>query len=92
MFASASGSNGISNKRELNRVPTFLEGQVLADGREPIECVVWDITNKGAKIGVDCEVSLPLFFDLHIIGYKDTFRCEGRWRTSEFVGARFHLD
>lgn len=92
MFTLTAGSIGVSNKRELDRVPTFLEGQLLMIAQEPIECVVWDLTNRGAKIAVDCEVLLPLFFDLRIAGYKDTFRCEGRWRTTEFIGVRFHLD
>lgn len=90
MLTITSSSISIVNKRKVDRIPTFLEAQLLAPNREPIECVVWDITNRGAKIGIDNEVLLPLFFDLRVSGYNDVFRCEGRWRTTEFVGVRFH--
>lgn len=81
-----------SNKRVLNRVPTFLQAQLLVPGRKTVDCIVWDMTEKGAKVGIDRHVPLPLYFEISLVEEGIRLRCEGRWRSGEFVGVRFRLN
>lgn len=80
------------NKRQLHRAPTFLDGLLHISGRDAIACIVWDMSERGAKIGIGCDVPLPLYFEISLVDEDVRLPCEGRWRSGESVGVRFRLN
>ena len=52
-------------------------------------CVVRDLSESGAKLGVASNVKLPEEFDLWLVQRKLRLRVRLRWRRGEFAGVSF---
>lgn len=54
-----------------------------------IACTVKDVSNSGARLGVDADQELPASFWIKIAGYREKRRAETRWRDGDQVGIEF---
>jgi hypothetical protein len=52
-------------------------------------CVVRDLSDSGAKLGVSSKVKLPAEFDLWFVRRRLKLRVRVRWRDGEYVGVAF---
>jgi len=52
-------------------------------------CVVRDLSESGAKLGVSSKVKLPAEFDLWFVRRRLKLRVRVRWREGEYVGVAF---
>jgi len=74
-------------RREQQRMPTYLGAQITTDHRLiAIDCVVRNMSGKGAKILVPSTSLVPDEFVLHITSRETAYRMRPRWRTHCALG------
>jgi len=76
------------NKRVAPRYPVLGHAQIIGQTKA-INCVVRDLSDTGAKLGVSNSVRLPAEFDLRFVQRRLTLRVRVRWRAGEYVGVAF---
>ena len=76
------------NKRVAPRYPVLGHAQIIGQTKA-INCVVRDLSDTGAKLGVSNSVKLPAEFDLRFVQRRLTLRVRVRWRAGEYVGVAF---
>ena len=80
------------NKRKDRRLRMRRYAEVITAPREqPVSCVVWDISNGGARLAIARPImALPPRFLLHLDSDGRVQRkCEVVWTDARFVGVRF---
>ena len=76
------------DKRVAPRFRVLGHAQIL--GRNgAINCVIRDLSDTGAKLGVTAAARLPAEFDLLLVQRKLTLRVRIRWRRGDYVGVSF---
>jgi hypothetical protein len=77
------------DKRRRPRKPARLAATITIDEITPsLPCVIWDISDEGAKIAAGRPGLLPEHFTLMFSGGASR-RCQIRWRGGRFVGVLF---
>jgi hypothetical protein len=54
-----------------------------------LNCIVWDISEGGAKIQIDPSLDIPTLFDLLLVGDMKIIPVRIRWRRHHFIGVEF---
>jgi hypothetical protein len=62
----------------------------LDDSKTPIPCVIWDISDTGAKLAIVYTGPLPEQFTL-VLSPTVHRRCKLQWRSIKFIGVTFLL-
>jgi Uncharacterised protein conserved in bacteria (DUF2336)/PilZ domain len=76
--------------RRAVRQRTFLRGCLFFNsGRSSVECMIRDLTAKGAKLLISAVVNLPEKVELYIPQKEKKLRAHIVWRTTEEVGISF---
>jgi hypothetical protein len=76
-------------RRRSSRLKSFLGGSVsYADGLTQQECLVRNLSSRGAKLVFDHGVTLPQEFDLLIHKQQRNFRAKVMWHGEQEVGVR----
>jgi hypothetical protein len=79
-----------SDLRSDNRSRTLLGAQIVFNNRcSTIDCMVRDLSSKGAKVLVSPHVAIPDEFDLTIPQSQRKHRARIMWRDAEACGVRF---
>ncbi|MCL2385142.1 MAG: PilZ domain-containing protein, partial [Alphaproteobacteria bacterium] len=89
--AEAPQSNPIDdpNRRRNDRRRTLKEGQIVFNDRQSvIDCVVRNLSDKGACLEVTSPIGIPDFFDLDL-GQSGFRSCRIAWRKSRRIGVTF---
>lgn len=77
------------DKRRRRRTRTRLAAAITIDESSPtIPCVVWDISDGGAKLAAGHPRLLPERFTL-MFPNSTHRRCQVRWRSEKFIGVTF---
>jgi hypothetical protein len=87
--ASAAASERENRRGERYRV--LSHGRIMAGG-VVADCVVRDLSESGARLGVSRKVRLPQQFDLLFAGHGLELRARVRWRRGDYVGVSFCLE
>ena len=77
------------NKRKAVRRQTFLDGLVIAADRSTIQCIIWDMSKTGMKLGVPSHIVLPKKFDVVILDHKISAPVQMQWRQGDCIGVAF---
>lgn len=78
-----------SEKRRSRRARARLAASIRPDdGGRDLPCVVWDLSDGGAKLAVGRPLLLPERFTLLFSGTVQR-RCQIMWRDEKFVGVKF---
>jgi hypothetical protein len=78
-----------SEKRRSRRERARLAASIRIDDDSPDQpCVVWDLSNGGAKLAAGRPLLLPERFTLLFSGAVQR-RCQIMWRDEKFVGVKF---
>ena len=80
------------NKRKERRQPMRRYAEVVTGPQKPpVRCVVWDISNSGARLAVARPLmTLPPRFLLQLDkGGRVQRKCEVVWTDAGFVGVKF---
>jgi hypothetical protein len=79
----------MSERRRSSRLKSFLGGSVsYANGRSQQECLIRNLSSRGAKLVFDHAVTLPVEFDLLIHKQQRSFRAKVMWHREQEVGVR----
>jgi hypothetical protein len=79
----------MSERRRSSRLRSFLGGRVsYANGRTQQECLIRNLSSRGAKLVFDHAVTLPSEFDLFIHKQQRSFRAKVMWHAEQEVGVR----
>jgi len=83
--------NRLYQKRQASRLPARRAAIVTFDAeRLPVTCVIWDISESGARLAVAHPENLPDHFTLNLFKDGSVRRdCEVVWTDARFVGVRF---
>lgn len=78
------------DERTDARTKTFIAGRIIgSDGGSPLDCIVKDLSEGGAKIEVEDATTVPAMFELEIPQRRTAFRAEIRWRYAHLIGVKF---
>jgi hypothetical protein len=79
----------MTDRRRFTRLKSFLGGSVsYANGRSQHECLVRNLSSRGAKLVFDYPVTLPSEFDLVIHKQRRSFRAKVMWCRELEIGVR----
>ena len=78
-----------TERRKFGRRKTFKPATIVGPGGESISCVVVDISEVGAKIGLAAPDAAPDHFELTIVDDDFTVKCEVIHRQDTAIGVRF---
>ena len=77
-----------SEKRTAPRYRVLGHAQIIGPGGVT-NCVIRDLSDSGAKLGVSHKVKLPPEFTLWLVQRKMKLRVHLRWRDGDYVGVSF---
>jgi hypothetical protein len=74
-------------RRALIRHKTFIKGRIYFNNRlSSMDCIVRDVTEKGARLQVSEGVALPDSFELYLPNKDEHFRAQAQWRKGDQLG------
>jgi hypothetical protein len=77
------------DERRSRRTPARRAALIRVDVDGPtLPCVIWDISETGAKLAAGRPLLLPECFTL-LFSATDHRRCQVRWRGEKFIGVEF---
>ena len=79
---------GEENRRVSPRYRVLGHGQVIANG-VVTNCVIRDLSDTGAKLGVSRKARLPAQFNLLFVKRNLRLRVQLRWRDGDAIGVSF---
>jgi hypothetical protein len=80
----------MGERRRVTRQKSFLRGCVYFNNRRSaFDCLIRDLSDKGARIIFSDTVSVPDMVDLHIPQKEQTVRARVEWRHGGEVGLAF---
>ncbi len=78
-----------SNRRQDRRRKVRVASILVSDDREPIPCVILDISASGARLHIHDPVEIPKTFHLLQIANDERHECEAVWRNGNEMGVKF---
>ena len=79
----------MQERRRFPRTKCFKGAKIRAPGREPIACIVRNVSAEGAGLQLPGSVALPDAFDLCFDTGRRVRQCRVMWRTSGEAGIWF---
>lgn len=74
-------------RRALIRHKTFIKGRIYFNNRlSSMDCIVRDVTEKGARLQLSESVVLPDTFELYLPNKDEHFRAQAQWRKGDQLG------
>ncbi len=81
---------GTARHRASERINTLLGGRIVSNDRSSsVECIVWDISDTGARIGFSQPAEIPLEFELEIPTEQASARVRLIWSNGKEHGVMF---
>jgi len=81
----------MERRQELRR-KTLLTGRIEFFNRSVFDCVVRNLSGRGARISCDQQVALPDIFDLILVKQSERKRVRAIWRGEDVIGLAFLED
>ncbi len=79
----------VLERRDDLRRRTLLTGRIEFFNRSVFDCVIRNLSDRGAKITCDQQVALPDFFNVVIVKQGASRRVRAIWRGENAVGVSF---
>ena len=79
----------MSESRNVFRYKTHRSAKILPDNGRAIECLVRDLSTKGARLEVADPDQVPEHFFLLIQGSSERFRCRRVWQIETIIGVQY---
>jgi len=77
------------DNRSAFRYKTSRPAKIMLDDGNRIECIVRDISTKGARLELTAPTKTPDQFVLFIRGQNQRFHCNVVWRNENVMGVRY---
>jgi hypothetical protein len=79
----------MAERRKETRRRTFKAGKIMIDDKSIIDCMVRNLTYKGANLEVGSPVGIPDTFELSIPVDNLKRKCRVTWRQERKIGLQF---
>jgi hypothetical protein len=80
----------MSERRNLNRQRTFLQGRLFFNNRRnSVDCIIRDISDVGARLQFSAAVTVPEALELYVPNKDHMYRVRAEWRHGEEMGVAF---
>jgi hypothetical protein len=79
----------ISEHRSTFRYRTNRLAKIYSDSGRTIECIVCDLSTRGARLEVADAKQIPDNFFLIIQGMSDRFQCHVVWKNGNMIGVEY---
>lgn len=80
----------MNDRRRLPRLAVNKRARVLFNQEQPpLECIVFDLNNRGAGLQLALNVSAPKWFELSFDNFRSRRNCCLAWQNKDKLGARF---
>jgi hypothetical protein len=80
----------MTDRRSASRQKAFLQGRIFFNNRRTsIDCLIRDISERGARLKFSSAVATPDVVDLYVPTRGETHRARIEWRVGEEVGVSF---
>jgi PilZ domain len=80
-------------RRALIRHKTFIKGRIYFNNRlSSLDCIVRDVSDRGARLQVPESVALPDAFELYLPGKDEHYRAQAHWRKADQIGVSWTPD
>jgi hypothetical protein len=77
--------------RDSARKAVLVRG-TIAFGEQEFDCVVLNLSARGASLSLETDTTMPFAFDLAIDGERRQRRCRVIWRIDRQLGISFDID
>jgi len=79
--------------RKHQRMPAYLGARIFfAHKPSTFDCLVKNISDKGAQITIETVRDIPEVFRLHIAKYNMSYECQTRWKTHNRLGVSYSIN
>jgi hypothetical protein len=83
----------MNERRSVARQKSFLQGRIFFNNRRTsLDCLIRDISERGARLKFSSMVSTPDVVELHIPSKEESYRAKVQWRNGDEVGVCFGAD
>ena len=83
----------MNERRTLARHKTFIKGRIYFNNRlSSMDCIVRDITDRGARLEASESVLLPDAFELYLPNKDEHFFARVEWRKGSHLGVSWTTD
>ncbi len=80
----------VEGHQRASRVPKFMRGRLKWDDcGSGADCIVHDLSETGARLGLPNGVVVPEVIELHLSEQSRTVQAQVRWRSADQVGVEF---
>lgn len=80
-------------RRALVRHKTFMKGRIYFNNRlSSMDCIIRDVTDKGARLEFSENVTLPEAFELHLPNKDEYFAAHVEWRKGNYLGVTWRSE
>ena len=87
------GRIAMIERRALARHKTFIKGRIYFNNRlSSMDCIVRDITDRGARLEASESVALPDAFELYLPNKDEHFFARVEWRKGSHLGVSWSGD
>ena len=83
--------NGKGLTRDSARIAALLPG-TISFGEQAFDCVILNLSDRGASLSLETDATIPFVFDLMIDGERRHRRCRVVWRVERQLGISFDAD
>jgi GGDEF domain-containing protein len=98
--AAAAGATGQAsvghrseNRRSERRHRVFKRGRIIfGDGFSTIDCMIRDLSQRGARISVEDQLSVPSRFSFAVLDSGEVYIAARRWQRGRSIGLEFLID
>jgi PilZ domain len=83
----------ITERRSASRQKSFLQGRIFFNnGRTSVDCVIRDISERGARLKFSGMTATPDVVELYIPNKDQSYRATVQWRNADEIGVGFDCD
>ena len=76
--------------RKYQRLPAYLGAKIFFDHKpSTFDCLVKNISDKGAQISIETIWDIPESFSLYIEKFDKNFECNIRWKKHNKLGVSY---
>lgn len=81
----------VEDLRKGERYRVLSHARIIAGG-VVADCIIRDLSESGARLGVSRRVRLPAQFDLQFVQHGLELRARLRWRRGDYAGVSFCIE
>jgi hypothetical protein len=80
----------MTERRVAPRQRSFLHGRIIFNNRRSsVDCLIRDISDRGAKLKFSEAVAIPEVIELFIPSKDETYKARVQWRSGDEAGVEF---